>query len=77
MRKLKFIYNRTVIFNVKEFELSEAELKLIEFWLSKKGFNQLPTIFPINERVYIDFISWDENNELIIGMHKNNKILNV
>jgi len=73
---MKHLGNREIAFNEDEFELTKEEISLIEFWLSKKGFEPMMTIFPINERVYIDFVSWDRpERKLIIGLHKNMKII--
>ncbi len=75
--KVNFLYNRDIVFNNVQFELTKNEIKLIEFWLSKKGFKHLPTIFPINESKYIDFVAWDdaEKPRLIIGLHSECKII--
>jgi len=60
------------IINELNLKLSETEMYLIDFWIEKElsSSYDLPVIVPVNNRIMLDFHSYETEGILIMGFSK-------
>jgi hypothetical protein len=51
----------------KEFVLTEDEIIIIKFWLKRQHQEyRLPIILPVSQNFCLDFIGWDNYNDVLL-----------